>query len=170
MTYRLVSALALCVSLVACSSDPEEEETCAAPSANVSFETEVLPLFRRSCGLSSSCHGSVTGSEAELYLGPKNADPAPDETARGAIIAGIVGKPSLTAPAMNLVTSGSPEQSFLMHKIDDTHNAQNLTCTAQPGAESKQPCGDRMPQGADIMSKCERDVIRAWIQQGAQNN
>ena len=76
----------------------------------------------------------------------------------------------MTAPAMNLITAGDPSQSFLMHKMDDTHNDQNLTCTAQPGAESGDPCGDTMPQGSPLLDACERDLFRRWIAQGAADN
>jgi hypothetical protein len=157
--------------LAGCGSDPEEEkgEDCPTPSDPVSFETDVMPIFRLSCGLSNSCHGSLTSSQADLYLGPKNSAADPDAAARTAIIAGLVGVASKTAPSMPLVTASDSAQSFLIHKIDDTHNTLGLTCTAQPGAKTNAPCGDSMPQGSP-MAGCRRDVVRDWVDQGAQDN
>ena len=43
-----------------------------------SFAADVLPVFRTSCGLSSSCHGTEGGHPLEQhYLGPKLKDPDP---------------------------------------------------------------------------------------------
>ena len=172
---KLVPVLAIfsiVTTLGACGSDSEEPSNggnCPTPSDPVSFEMDVLPIFRTSCGLSSSCHGTMTSPQADLYLGPKNsaADPTPAE--RTALIASLVGVASKTAPDMPLITANDPAQSFLMHKLDNTHNDQSLTCTAQPGAESGQPCGDQMPQDQP-MDACYRQVVRDWIAQGAQDN
>jgi hypothetical protein len=161
----------LLVAISGCGSDSEEapSENCPTPSDPVSFETDVLPIFRLSCGLSSSCHGSLTSSQADLYLGPKNSAADPTAAERTAIITGLVGVASKTAPSMPLVTAGDASQSFLVHKLDDTHNTLGLTCTAQPGAKSNEPCGDLMPQGTQ-MAACRRDIVRDWVQQGAQDN
>jgi hypothetical protein len=180
MNYRLLVALAVALPIVACGSEKEEPKAnCPTPSANVSFEKEVLPVFRRSCGLSSVCHGAPTGSSGELYLGPKcplaKDDPtcmqgAPDMAGRDAIITGFVGRPSKTAAAMNVVTAGDASQSFLMHKMDNTQNDQGLACIQLPNADTPAPCGDSMPQGGDLLCGGERDIVRGWINQGALNN
>lgn len=166
-------ALALTSSLCACGSDDSGGGggggDCPTPSADPSFETEVLPLTRRACGLSGSCHGAQTGSQADLYLGPAMKEDPPDAAARTAIIAAMVGQPSMTAPTMNLVTASDPSQSFLMHKMDDTHRDLGLTCNELVSGLDH-PCGDSMPQGGEILCKGERDLVRNWIQQGAKDN
>src|SRR5690348_11862286 len=46
----------------------------------VSFTADVLPILRRSCGISTSCHGSVTHTaKGQHYYGPKlkNMDGTP---------------------------------------------------------------------------------------------
>ena len=183
--------LALALSM-ACGSkeDPKPADTCGkrscpfdyasfdATTPVVSFETNVMPLFRRACGF-SVCHGKQSGAAAELYLGPKcppaSDDPtctqgAPDNAQRQSIIDSIAGVASKTASAMPIVTQGSPEQSFLMHKVDGCHNDLGLSCTVQDGAKTSGACGDPMPQSSDALCQDERDVIRRWIAQGAKNN
>lgn len=172
MTVLELSVVALCATLAGCGSDSESGENgdnCPQPSAEVSFQNEVLPVFRRACGLSSSCHGVNPGSQAELYLGPKQSAPDPTPAERSALIAGL-DQPSKTAPSMNLVAPGNPDQSFLQLKVDDTHNSAGLTCSPQPGAESGQPCGDSMPQQSPLLCQGERDILRQWIAQGAKDN
>lgn len=162
----------------ACGSDPEPADgSCPAescpfdaagwsPDPTVSFQADVLPLLRRSCGLSSSCHGSPTKSAADLYLGPKLEDPTPiDAAVRQAILDGLHA-PSKTAPSLLLAEPGSPTTSFLMLKLDGCHTAAGLACTPQPGADSDEPCGDRMPQGSGSLCAEERNLVRSWIALG----
>ncbi|MEZ4298457.1 MAG: hypothetical protein R3B70_26130 [Polyangiaceae bacterium] len=131
----------------------------------VSFKDEVLPVFQRSCGVSTSCHGDINQpNENRPYLGPnKNTVATADQIA--AIFAAIVDVQSFYEPGMNLVKTGDPENSFLMHKLDGT-----LECTLLSCAPSKD-CGSLMPQGSsNPLDIAERDAIRRWIAQGAQNN
>jgi hypothetical protein len=105
----------------------------------VSFSQDVLPLFERSCGLSSSCHydpGPTVINSLGIFLGCDihfdagagsvnscmTADPGP------IVYRDLVGDPDGGADAgplkpleitgMPFVTPGNPEQSYLMHKID----------------------------------------------------
>jgi hypothetical protein len=163
--------------------DPAESAECKGPACPidytdldlsapvVSFATDVFPLLRRSCGLSSVCHGSPTTSKADLYLGPKKSDTSTviDTALYQMIIGGLSNVPSKTAPAISLVKPSDPSQSFLMLKMDGCHNAAGLACTPQPNAKSGTPCGDRMPQGGGLCAE-DRDVIRRWIAQGAKND
>jgi len=137
---------------------------------SVSFETEVLPLFRRSCTF-SSCHGSPTDGKAKLYLGPKKSDTGTtiDSAFRQQLIDGLVDVASQTAPEMDLVEAGDPDKSFLMLKVDGCHNEAGLTCKTQTGSKSKKPCGDVMPQNGVLCAE-DRDLLRRWIAQGAQND
>ncbi|MBX3126128.1 MAG: hypothetical protein KF718_05405 [Polyangiaceae bacterium] len=144
----------------------------------VSFEADVMPIFRRACGF-SVCHGSATKPAASLFLGPRcpsqKDDPTcttdgPDDAGRQAIIDAILGVASSTAPAMDIVSANDPANSFLMLKMDGCHDSAGLTCTPQPGAKGDDPCGDAMPQTSSSLCDDERDVVRRWIAQGAKND
>jgi hypothetical protein len=130
-------------------------------SPTVSFKTDVLPIFRNSCGLSTACHGAQPGPAGQPYLGP----PASEDVMQGqidAIIAANVGVNATKAPTMKNVDAGSPETSFLMHKMDGT-----LTCSA---VKCDPVCGAAMPQGSGPIPQDKRDTVRRWIAQGAKNN
>jgi hypothetical protein len=171
MLLRQLSLPVLVAVIGACGSDDESPDDCPAPPDSVPFRSTVLPIFRGSCGLSeTSCHGSKLSSKGDLYLGPKPSAPEPDGAERSAIIAGLVNRPSKTAPSMNLVTPGQPEQSFLMLKMDDTHDGAGLACTPLPGAKSGKACGDPMPQGQGLLCAGRRDAVRRWIASGAKDD
>lgn len=131
----------------------------------VSFKTDVLPILQRSCGITTSCHGDPNmPNENRPYWGPKMTVVAtPQDIAL--ILAGTVGVPSYNEPAMNIITPGDPAHSFVLHKLDHT-----LDCSLLPCAATKS-CGSTMPQGSEEpLPQDERDLIRRWIAQGAQNN
>jgi hypothetical protein len=52
------------------------------------------------------------------------------------------------------VAPGSAETSYLIHKLDGRSDIAGL----------------RMPQGGPFLSTGDVQVIRTWIDQGAQNN
>jgi hypothetical protein len=62
-----------------------------------------------------------------------------------------------TETALNRVEPGKPDESYLVHKLEGTHVAAGGT-------------GDRMPTGGAPLSIEQIATIRAWIEQGAQNN
>ncbi len=126
----------------------------------VSFKTDVVAgIFNRSCGLSTSCHGSPTASQAGLFLGAKAK--LGDDAAK--VYTAIVGVPSKDLPSMPLVTASDPTNSFLLRKMDGDQCLFNAQCA---GGD----CNTSMPQGNDILPPASRDVVRRWIAQGAQNN
>ena len=131
----------------------------------VSFKTDVLPVFQRSCGLTTGCHGDpLSPNENRPYLGPKMTVTATDEDI-AAIRADIVDQLSYFESSMRIVTSGDPAKSFLMHKMDFTLKCEDLTCAAN------KDCGVAMPQGNDEpLAADERDLVRRWIAQGALDN
>jgi hypothetical protein len=130
----------------------------------VSFKADVLPIFRTSCGLSASCHGSEGGPGGQHYLGPKNSDPAPTAAQIQLIFDQSVGKTPVVNAGMNLVTPKDPEHSFMMYKLDGL-KCSKLTCS------SDDTCLALMPQGnTEPMDAAKRDVIRRWIAQGAKND
>ena len=63
---------------------------------------------------------------------------------------------SSTQVDMYLVSPGDPSQSYLYRKLTDTH--------VQVGGS-----GDAMPFDASLTGE-QLETIRAWIEQGAQNN
>ncbi|MFO0589137.1 MAG: hypothetical protein U0441_16415 [Polyangiaceae bacterium] len=131
----------------------------------VSFKTDVLPVFQRSCGLSTSCHGDPNmPSQDRPYFGPnKSTTATADDISK--ILAGSVGVSSYLNPSMQIVKVSDPEHSFLMYKLDDQLECATLECAATNA------CGGLMPQGAtEPLASDERDAIRRWIAQGAQNN
>jgi hypothetical protein len=131
----------------------------------ISFQMEVLPIFRRSCGVSSSCHGATnSATPAQHYLGPSLTSPTPDATTITKILDGIVGVASVEEKTMKVIEAGSPQTSFMMYKLDGV-KCEQLTCL------DDEKCGVLMPQGSKMtMDSKERDIIRRWIAQGAKNN
>ncbi len=174
----LAAAVALALSAgapVSCASDPgagaDGGATCfdyasfdgAAPK--VGFRKDVLPIFRGSCALSSSCHNLASGAPAERpYLGTGLTSPEPTDDEIRAIFEKNVGVKSTKAKGMNLVEPGKPAQSFLMHKVDGT-----LRCGDIAGC-SGATCGAGMPYGQPALSQERRDTVRRWIAQGAKND
>ena len=65
----------------------------------------------------------------------------------------LVNVPS-TQVALNLVTPNDAENSYLIHKLDGRAGM----------------VGDLMPVGAAALSTAQIDVIKQWINAGAQNN
>jgi hypothetical protein len=131
----------------------------------VSFKTDVLPILQRSCGLSANCHGDAGKPfEDRPYLGP-NKEVTATAVDIEQIITGLVGVSAYYEPSMSIVAEGDPEHSFMMYKLDFALECDKLKC-----AEGKD-CGTNMPQGnKDPLALDERDLIRRWIAQGAQNN
>jgi len=128
----------------------------------VSFKTDVLPIFRNSCGLSAACHGGMPGPAGQPYLGPAPAAGEATQEQIDAIIAANVDVNATKAPSMKNVAPGKPEESFLMHKMDGTLTCAAVTCDPV--------CGASMPQGSGVLPEDKRDTVRRWIAQGAKNN
>ena len=85
-------------------------------SPKVTFKADVLPIFRLSCGLSTSCHGMPGGGAlaGQLYYGPSNMDPPPTAADIMAILAGSVGKASAANPDMEVIMSAICESNSLV--------------------------------------------------------
>jgi hypothetical protein len=133
-------------------------------SPAVSFKTDVLPIFRTSCGLSASCHGGESGPAGQHYLGPKNTDPDPTPAQIQMIFDQWVGQTPVVKAGMNLITPKDPEHSFFMYKLDGL-KCSKLTCQADD------TCLALMPQGnSEPMDAGKRDILRRWIAQGAKND
>ncbi|MBN95249.1 MAG: hypothetical protein CL928_14460 [Deltaproteobacteria bacterium] len=65
------------------------------------------------------------------------------------------GVPSTQNPAMDRIEPSDATQSYVMHKLDGSHNGE--------GGGS----GSQMPLSSDALSQAERDGIRRWINAGA---
>ncbi|HSW15964.1 MAG TPA: hypothetical protein VLJ86_01960 [Ramlibacter sp.] len=111
-----------------------------ATAAPVSFEREVLPIFKQHC---MACH--ITGEEqGGLALAPRRAH------------ASLVGVPSRASP-LQRVKPGQPDASYLIRKLDGTHQEAGGT-------------GVQMPMGGAVLDATLRDTIRRWIAEGAMRN
>ena len=129
----------------------------------VSFQSDVLPIFEGSCGLSTSCHGSSTvTSDGRVFLGSDTVttDPA-------TVHDGLVGIFSMDLPSMPYVTAGDPSKSFLMHKMDGDECLFASQCAASVAGGG---CGVSMPQNLPLLDVASRDTVRRWIAQGAAND
>jgi hypothetical protein len=142
--------LALAVGCAASTADDvtqSEATTCTAPgtekAAGVSLRTDLLPILDRSCAF-SSCHGSGSKNGVSLKS---------DATTIRMRLVGV----KASHAAMDYVTAGAPEQSFLMRKLEGT------LC----GIDN---AGERMPKDNDALSKHELAHFRGWIAEGANDN
>lgn len=110
----------------------------AEATGNVSFQRDVVPIFKTSCVM---CH--LPGAEpGGLALHPKGG------------YRNLVGVKSMQSP-LPRVTPGSPEDSYLYRKLVGTQVAAGGT-------------GERMPFGDASLSKEQIAVIRRWIEDGAK--
>lgn len=110
----------------------------AAGSEQTRF-SEVAGIFARECVM---CHQPYD-AKGELTLHPAGAWKSLVEVGSGQV-------------DMFLVTPGDLEQSYLYHKLADTH-------TEVGGS------GDRMPFDSNLTAE-QLETIRLWIVQGAKNN
>lgn len=163
-----LSAIVASASL-SCSSPSSSGASCQAydpgsidlQNPKVSFKNDVVVgVFNKSCGLSTSCHGSPTSSQQGLFLGAPSAAGSDASKVR----ANLVGAKATEVSQMPIVTAGDPKNSYIMHKMD----GDSCTLTAQ--CVDTQDCPNSMPSGSDILPAANRDTIRRWIAQGAQDN
>jgi hypothetical protein len=146
----LIAALsaAAAMSLAGCKND---DATLGVPSplppaAMVSLSRDVQPIFNRSCAL-SGCHSGGSPQAGMSLVAGKIFDP----------VTGAVGVPSQEAPGLKRIDPGSSLSSYLVAKLEDEQ--------ASVGGS-----GSRMPFGSPPLDSIEIQVIREWIDQGAQDN
>jgi hypothetical protein len=131
-------ALALAVLLTGCFS-----EHTTSPDDTVSFAADVEPLLNGTCS-SSTCHGP-------------NPPAKPMRLATGQSYDAIVSVPSAELPSMNRITPGNPDQSYLIHKLQGTHQGVGGS-------------GDRMPAGQAPLAPSVIAMMRQWVSEGALRN
>lgn len=86
------------------------------------------------------------------------------------ILSRLVGKKSPENPSMDIINAGSPDESYMMHKLDDDQCRFSTACNATTTTIFL-GCGLGMPYGTNmVLDEPTRDNIRRWIAQGAQNN
>jgi hypothetical protein len=68
--------------------------------------------------------------------------------------ANLVGVASREKPSVLRVAAGDPENSYLVHKLENSHSI----------------VGAQMPLNGPYLSQGQIDVIRRWIEIGAPNN
>ncbi len=105
--------------------------------------SDVQPIFTSTCAL-SGCH-AATNPELGMSLSV------------GQTFANVVNVPATELSTMNRVTPGQPDNSYLFHKVQGTHLVLD-----PPGS------GVQMPKGRSPLTQMEIDLIRAWIEAGAQ--
>jgi hypothetical protein len=169
----LIAVLPVAAAAPACSSSPPNK--CVAyvvpagfdaTTPTVSFKNDIVPIFSGPPGAGptshgacafSSCHGVTTGSNAAaLYLG--------GDAARA--YSSLVGAKSDRYPSMVRVAAGDAANSYLMHKLD----GDSCTLPSCGGDCANTMPSDETIANADLIPVEQRDVIRRWILQGAQNN
>jgi hypothetical protein len=128
---------------------PEEEfRPIAPPPGRVSFQKDVLPIFRNSGCESPLCHGGPP-PKADFYL------------IEGDEYDAIVNVASSEAPGALRIKPGDPDHSYLLAKLLGAQEAL--------GGE-----GERMPAGEALIAPPLPDeeiaVIRNWILEGAPDN
>jgi hypothetical protein len=77
--------------------------------------------------------------------------------------ANLIDVASTELPTMDRVEPGNSGQSWLMHKLDGTHDDGWFACVGGN-------CGAQMPFGGPALSQQQRDAIRNWITNGALND
>jgi mono/diheme cytochrome c family protein len=105
----------------------------------VSFNRDIQPIFNASCAI---CHQGV--GPAGLTLEP------------GVSYAALVGRKS-TESKLPRVTPGSPEASYLFHKISGTQLSVGGS-------------GIRMPRTGEVLRQTQLALIGQWIREGAPDN
>jgi hypothetical protein len=161
------------------SGDGGGEDGGAEASGPVSFQSDLLPRFENSCGLSSACHQAqvVDPMLQRVFLGCNPASPSCSVADAGPLVYPELMKPSVELPTMPYVTPNDAANSYLLRKMEN--NLNGLTCVAVASdpivrngpaePQPAQPCGTSMPllQPTDTALNAQ---VRAWILQGAKNN
>lgn len=185
------------VCLFGCHDDEESATVCAGdysqlPTAGVSLEHDLMPIFGASCTF-SSCH-DPTARKAGLLLGDPRAF-APDggscfdESAKWGcripmpIDANLLkdvrdsllsSSTTVKEPAIFRVAPRDPGKSFLLDKLTGNQDGRGYTCESQePTPTSPASCGGPMPFGDSNFCKTNPDKVSAiaeWIRDGAPQN
>lgn len=132
------SLVLLVASAVACSDGSPTSPTPTAPGGLMPRLSSIQTII-----FNASCieHHGDHATEAGLDLTSGNA------------YSNLVNVPSVQT-ALNRVTPGDAENSYLIHKLDGRSGI----------------VGDRMPTNGPFLTTAQIDVIEQWINDGARNN
>lgn len=122
--------------------EDENEVEASAPTADVSFSTDVQPIFSQNC-TNNACHDDTMPKEG-LNL------------TEGAAYENLVDQPSEQCPELLRVAPGDAGASYLMRKLSDDRSG----CFS----------GKQMPSSTDALPESDLEVVRAWIDAGAAND
>ena len=139
--FSLLGASAL--ALAACTNEsPSLRLVTVLPAGDtpIRFSADVQPIFNRSCAINSGCH---TGPGAPFGF-------VLDE---GKAYANLVGVPSAEVTTLHRVEPGRSDLSYIINKLTGIGNL-----------------GDRMPATGNYLSDAEIQLVRDWIDQGAEDN
>jgi len=139
----LFSLLVVSILVAACGSssiNTSTSTTSTIPPSEVSFSQDIQTIFNLNCVI---CHQGTRAS-GDLNLEPNAA------------YHNIVNKDSMQS-SMKLVSPSNSENSYLWHKLDGTH--------VDVGGS-----GVQMPYNSPPLTQHKLDMIRKWIDEGAQDN
>ena len=139
MAAQAAAVLLLAACLSACSDSGKNPTGDGSPDTTIAFAADVQPIFTASCA-TTDCH---TGAQPAKGL----------RLSTGVSHGNIVNRPSLDAPAYQLVLPTKPDSSYLFLKIEGANGI----------------VGARMPFGGTL-PEASIEIIRHWIVQGAQAN
>lgn len=134
--------LLLAVGVAACGSDSPTAPTAPTPTPTPGGLTATLSSLQSEV-LNPSCigHHGDHATDADLDL------------REGQAFSNLVNRPSIQV-ALDLVEPNDAENSYLIHKLDGRAGI----------------VGVQMPVGGPFLSQADIDVIKQWINAGAQNN
>ncbi len=134
--------LLLAVGVAACGSDSPTAPTAPTPTPTPGGLTATLSSIQSEV-LNPSCigHHGDHATDADLDL------------REGQAFSNLVNRPSIQV-ALDLVEPNDAENSYLIHKLDGRAGI----------------VGVQMPVGGPFLSQADIDVIKQWINAGAQNN
>ena len=127
----------------------------------ISLSKNVQPILTSQCA-TSGCHGTP------LF--------APMTLEASAAHAALVGMPSCEAPGVKRVEPFSSSTSYLISKLEGTQSAvlQASGCASCDYGSGPvfnvRDCGMQMPQFGPFLDSTAIQLIRGWIDQGAQDN
>ncbi len=136
--------LAIAATAAACGPAPRVGERVAGAGVlQPTLSSLQVNVFTPTCA-TASCHSGSPPANAPLSLDP------------GRSYGSLVGQPSLQAP-MNLVESGDPAASYLVHKLRGTAGSVGGVST-------------RMPLGAAPLDEATLEAVETWIANGANDD